>query len=306
MADEDSQDDPSDASGTDGDALRPVEKTVKKVAKKAAKKAIKKKAVKKKAAKTASATDAKPKVSDDVSIDASATLLSTAPIPTGGVPESPSPAGPTTTLSTEANSMAEENTTPNQNTPPEPSSAVVLGPGAAVATWGPLALLALLIVIFRAGDGNASASAAPSAHPPAADHGALGSGAPLGGSSTGLSLPPLTLPGSDKLIEELSANPWKLGALGGGAQPPLLGPPASPRNLPPAPGAMAAIPQMGKMMPPSGPWGAPDPASGYWGPPPPGYPGAYPAPYGQPNGGRTDAYWWTQGAQSLPPPPPRQ
>ena len=80
--------------------------------------------------------------------------------------------------------------------------------GAAIAEWGPIMLLACLIVVFRAGDDAGVANAAVDVSPGAAQTSGSTGAAPSTAGTTpsatsGLALPPLTLPSSDKLIEEL-------------------------------------------------------------------------------------------------------
>jgi len=222
----------------------------------------------------------------------------------------PAPADPapteSTTPETEAEPMAEETVTSEQHevsatvpaavtlTPAQPPS----GSGAAVAQWGPIALLALLIVVFRAGDETSSANAAPAPHPaPAKSAPAV---VPAGSSSGGLSLPPLTLPGSEKLIEGLSAHPWRQGGLGTGEASV-----AAPPSAAPAIGAQLGGVQA-PAIPPQGRWGMRDPAAGYWGQPVPGgygqggYSGMQPMPWGYPYGRPADPYWWAQQQAQIP------
>ncbi|MFT5392306.1 MAG: hypothetical protein ACI8PT_002503 [Gammaproteobacteria bacterium] len=197
--------------------------------------------------------------------------------------------------------MSEENVTPVESPAAAPSvvapgsSSGANGTGAAVATWGPLAMLGLLIVVFRVGSGeHANATPAPAvpvvvppAHAapqvPAAHKSEAAHAAPMPASSgstmethsdAGLSLPPLTLPGGDKLIEGLSENSWKINPAQSPAREDVAG---APPPMPPMPR----------------PWGAQDPAVGYWGQPSAAYPNAYGNPYAVP----ADPYWWAQQQQ---------
>ena len=169
------------------------------------------------------------------------------------------------------------------------------GIGAAIAQWGPVVLVALLIVIFRAGGDAAAARAAASAARPATDL-ATPSGSALDSLGSGLGLPPLTLPGSDKLIEELTSGTWNLeGNLEGNLERGMAG--SREGGAMPRFGSGAGAPRSRAMGPPPGGHPYPPRAGGF-----PGY-----GPMGQPYPGYPpqDPYWWSQGqAGSLPPPPP--
>jgi hypothetical protein len=194
--------------------------------------------------------------------------------------------------------MSEENVTPVESPATAPSvvapgsSVGANGTGAAVAAWGPLAMLGLLIVVFRVGSGehaNATpAPAVPAVEPPAhaapqapaAHKSEATHAAPMPTSAAPTSSRPttetrsdtgLSLPGGDKLIEGLSENSRKINPTQGSAK-----------------GNVAAAPP-----PMPHPWGNQDPAVGYWGQPPVGYPNANGNPYAVP----ADPYWWAQQQQ---------
>lgn len=182
---------------------------------------------------------------------------------------------------------------------PTPDSSASLG--AAIVQWGPIALLALLVVVFRAGRHETPPTVAlPEALSAVSEQRVSGVAvAPFGAVNTGSPSREGSSLTGEKLAETLKANPWALQ---------VLAPPQSPK-VSASRKSMTSTGAVGSTVPnfppfasglPQGSWGVPDAAAAYWGRPPSG---DYPATAGRgpydssgnyaPDPSR-DPYWWAQ------------